>query len=447
MGYYRLVKNKISGFSKLSKNEKLSWLNKTYFKNDKNTLSTLKKYWNQNNDLQKIHDEFAENTISNFYLPFSVAPNFLIDGNNYTIPMVTEESSVVAAACKAAKFWCKRGGFTTRILSFKKKGHVHFVYDGNKQKLKSFFSNIKSLLLSDCAEINSNMKSRGGGILNIELIDKTSDISNYYQIECSFDTVDSMGANFINSCLEQIAKSLKREAIIFKKFNKKEQNIEIIMCILSNYVPDCLVRAEVSCPVNKLNEFENIDSQNFAKKFCQAIKIAETQKVRAVTHNKGIMNGVDAVVIATGNDFRAIEAGVHAYACRNGNYSSLTGAKLKDDIFNFWIEIPLSLGTVGGITNLHPLVKWSLNLLKNPSSKQLMKIVAVSGLAQNFAALQSLITTGIQKGHMKMHLINILNTLNASDEEKSLLIDHFKSHTVTFRSVSEELVKLRNFEI
>ena len=159
------------------------------------------------------------------------------------------------------------------------------------------------------------------------------------------------------------------------------------------------------------------------------------------------MNGVDAVVIATGNDFRAIEAGVHAYACRNGNYSSLTGAKLKDDIFNFWIEIPLSLGTVGGITNLHPLVKWSLNLLKNPSSKQLMKIVAVSGLAQNFAALQSLITTGIQKGHMKMHLINILNTLNATDEEKSSLINHFKSDTVTFRSVSEELVKLRNFEI
>ena len=447
MGYYRLVKNKISGFSKLSKNEKLSWLNKTYFRNDKNTLSALKKYWNQNNDLQKIHDEFAENTISNFYLPFSVAPNFLIDGNNYTIPMVTEESSVVAAACKAAKFWCNRGGFKTKILSFKKKGHVHFVYDGNKQKLKSFFSNVKSSLLSDCAQINSNMKSRGGGILEIELIDKTKDISNYYQIECSFDTVDSMGANFINSCLEQIAKSLKREAIIYEKFNKKERNIDIIMCILSNYVPDCLVRAEVSCPVNKFNEFENIDSQNFANKFCQAIKIAETQKVRAVTHNKGIMNGVDAVVIATGNDFRAIEAGVHAYACRNGYYKSLTGAKLKDDIFNFWIEIPLSLGTVGGITNLHPLVKWSLNLLKNPTSKQLMKIVAVSGLAQNFAALQSLITTGIQKGHMKMHLINILNTLNATNEEKSLLINHFKSHTVTYRSVSEELVKLRNFEI
>tara|TARA_B100000575_G_C23110292_1_gene641312 strand:+ start:74 stop:1417 length:1344 start_codon:yes stop_codon:yes gene_type:complete len=447
MGYYRLVKNKISGFSKLSKNEKLSWLNKTYFKNDKNTLSTLKKYWNQNNDLQKIHDEFAENTISNFYLPFSVAPNFLIDGNNYTIPMVTEESSVVAAACKAAKFWCNRGGFKTKILSFKKKGHVHFVYDGNKQKLKSFFSNIKSSLLTDCTDINSNMKSRGGGILEIELIDKTKDISNYYQIECSFDTVDSMGANFINSCLEQIAKSLKREAIIYEKFNKKERNIDIIMCILSNYVPDCLVRAEVSCPVNKFNEFENIDSQNFVNKFCQAIKIAETQKVRAVTHNKGIMNGVDAVVIATGNDFRAIEAGVHAYAYRNGNYKSLTGAKLKDDIFNFWIEIPLSLGTVGGITNLHPLVKWSLNLLKNPTSKQLMKIVAVSGLAQNFAALQSLITTGIQKGHMKMHLINILNTLNATDEEKSLLINHFKSHTVTYRSVSEKLVKLRNFEI
>ena len=442
MGYYRLVKNKISGFSKLSKNEKLSWLNKTYFKNDKNTLSTLKKYWNQNNDLQKIHDEFAENTISNFYLPFSVAPNFLIDGNNYTIPMVTEESSVVAAACKAAKFWCNRGGFTTKILSFKKKGHVHFVYDGNKQKLKSFFSNVKSSLLSDCAEINSNMKIRGGGILEIELIDKTKDISNYYQIECSFDTVDSMGANFINSCLEQIAKSLKREAITYEKFNEKERNIDIIMCILSNYVPDCLVRAEVRCPVNKFNEFENIDSQSFANKFCQAIKIAETQKVRAVTHNKGIMNGVDAVVIATGNDFRAIEAGAHAYAS-DGKYKSLSKAYINNDTFYFELKLPLAVGTVGGVTNLHPLVKLALEILENPNSKELMNIIASVGLAQNFGALRSLVTSGIQKGHMKMHLTNLLNKHNASEKEKESALIYFKDKLVTSSNVENFIKKIR----
>ena len=441
------MKNKISGFSKLSKNEKISWINRIYFKGDKNTLITLKKYWNNNQDLQKIHDEFAENTISNFYLPFSVAPNFLIDGHNYTIPMVIEESSVVAAACKAAKFWSSRGGFKTEILSFKKTGHVHFLYNGNKEKLNDFFIIIKSTLIKDCEKLSSNMRKRGGGILQIDLIDKTDDVSGYFQIEAFFNTVDSMGANFINSCLEQFAKSFKREVYLHKDFNEKEKNVDILMCILSNYVPDCLVRAEVSCPIEELNEFENFDPNNFAAKFSKAIKIAETQKVRAVTHNKGIMNGVDAVIIATGNDFRAIEAGVHAYASKDGKYKSLTKISLKNGVFKFWIELPLSIGTVGGITNLHPLVKWSLNLLKSPSAKQLMKIVAVSGLAQNFAAIQSLITTGIQKGHMKMHLINILNTLNTSDKEKDLLINHFKKNTVSFSSVQDELVKLRKIGI
>ena len=441
------MKNKISGFSKLSKNEKISWINRIYFKGDKNTLITLKKYWNNNQDLQKIHDEFAENTISNFYLPFSVAPNFLIDGHNYTIPMVIEESSVVAAACKAAKFWSSRGGFKTEILSFKKTGHVHFLYNGNKEKLNDFFIIIKSTLIKDCEKLSSNMRKRGGGILQIDLIDKTDDVSGYFQIEAFFNTVDSMGANFINSCLEQFAKSFKREVYLHKDFNEKEKNVDILMCILSNYVPDCLVRAEVSCPIEELNEFENFDPNNFAAKFSKAIKIAETQKVRAVTHNKGIMNGVDAVIIATGNDFRAIEAGVHAYASKDGKYKSLTKISLKNGVFKFWIELPLSIGTVGGITNLHPLVKWSLNLLKSPSAKQLMKIVAVSGLAQNFAAIQSLITTGIQKGHMKMHLINILNTLNTSEKEKYLLINHFKKNTVSFSSVQDELVKLRKIGI
>ena len=441
------MKNKVSGFSKLSKNEKISWINRIYFKGDKNTLITLKKYWNNNQDLQKIHDEFAENTISNFYLPFSVAPNFLIDGHNYTIPMVIEESSVVAAACKAAKFWSSRGGFKTEILSFKKTGHVHFLYNGNKEKLNDFFIIIKSTLIKDCEKLSSNMRKRGGGILQIDLIDKTDDVSGYFQIEAFFNTVDSMGANFINSCLEQFAKSFKREVYLHKDFNEKEKNVDILMCILSNYVPDCLVRAEVSCPIEELNEFENFDPNNFAAKFSKAIKIAETQKVRAVTHNKGIMNGVDAVIIATGNDFRAIEAGVHAYASKDGKYKSLTKISLKNGVFKFWIELPLSIGTVGGITNLHPLVKWSLNLLKSPSAKQLMKIVAVSGLAQNFAAIQSLITTGIQKGHMKMHLINILNTLNTSEKEKYLLINHFKKNTVSFSSVQDELVKLRKIGI
>jgi len=156
------------------------------------------------------------------------------------------------------------------------------------------------------------------------------------------------------------------------------------------------------------------------------------------------MNGIDAVVLATGNDFRAVEAGVHAYASRTGKYRSLTHAKIENDHFHFWIEIPLALGTIGGLTGLHPLVKLSLELLHNPTAKELMQIVAVAGLAQNFAALRSLTTTGIQEGHMKMHLMNILNQFEATDEEKNKLVKHFKTNIVTHNAVVEAINTLRS---
>ena len=394
-----------------------------------------------------FHDEYHhENTISNFYLPLGVAPNFLIDKKDYTIPMVIEESSVIAAACKAAKFWSTKGGFKTSIKSFKKTGQVHFIYSGYKTDLMDFFKINKSKFFEDCNSITSNMVKRGGGIIDIELLDKTNDIENYFQLNAIFDTVDSMGANFINSCLEQFAFTLKNEAIKSTQLKTETYPIDVIMSILSNYVPECLVRAEVSCNVNSLAIQNGLSGKEYADKFIQAIEIAKTQTTRAVTHNKGVMNGIDSVVIATGNDFRAVEAGVHAYAAKDGNYKSLTDASLIEDVFKFWIEIPLALGTVGGITNLHPLVKWSLNLLGNPDAKDLMKIVAVAGLAQNFGAINSLITTGIQKGHMKMHLINILNSLDANENEKNKLLDIFKTNIVSYSSVKKELENLRNNE-
>ena len=437
-------KNKVEGFSKFSKEEKINWIEKNYFENLPNPI--LKKYWNNDISLQKIHDEFTENTISNFYLPLGVAPNFLIDKKDYTIPMVIEESSVIAAACKAAKFWRTKGGFKTSIKSFKKTGQVHFIYSGNKTDLMDFFKINKSKFFEDCNSITSNMVKRGGGIIDIELLDKTNDIENYFQLNAIFDTVDSMGANFINSCLEQFASTLKNEAIKSTQLKTETYPIDVIMSILSNYVPECLVRAEVSCNVNSLAIQNGLSGKEYADKFIRAIEIAKTQTTRAVTHNKGIMNGIDSVVIATGNDFRAVEAGVHAYAAKDGNYKSLTDASLIEDVFKFWIEIPLALGTVGGITNLHPLVKWSLDLLGNPNAQDLMKIVAVAGLAQNFGAINSLITTGIQKGHMKMHLINILNSLDANENEKNKLLDIFKTNIVSYSSVKKELENLRNNE-
>ncbi|WP_067150130.1 hydroxymethylglutaryl-CoA reductase, degradative [Pseudotamlana agarivorans] len=434
----------ISGFSKLSKSKKIDWIVDTYFSNAEDAKTILKQYWNTNDKLQQLHDEFIENTITNYYLPLGVAPNFLINNKLYTIPMAIEESSVVAAASKAAKFWLDRGGFKTTVISTTKIGQVHFMYSGDTEKLKRFFQDVKPKLFKDSEEITKNMTKRGGGILDIELRDKTSEIDNYFQLHVSFETLNAMGANFINSCLEQFAKTFKNEALNFDLFSETEQQIEIVMSILSNYVPDCLVRAEVSCPVEKLSDNPAISGEAFARKFIQAVNIAEIEPYRAVTHNKGVMNGIDAVVLATGNDFRAVEAGVHAYAARNGRYSSLSHAKIEDGIFKFWMEIPLALGTVGGLTGLHPLVKLALEMLHKPSAPELMQIVAVAGLAQNFAALRSLTTTGIQQGHMKMHLMNILNQFEANDEEKLKLTDYFKTKTVTHNAVIEALKSLRN---
>ena len=437
------MSNAVAGFSKLSKEEKINWIAKEYFSNPQEAVSILKNYWNADEKLQKLHDEFIENTISNFYLPLGVAPNFLINGKYNSIPMAIEESSVVAAASKSAKFWSTRGGFKATVINTEKIGQVHFIFHGDKSKLEVFFTQIKNKFFANTESITKNMQKRGGGILDIVLNDKTNLLPNYFQLHATFDTKDSMGANFINSCLEQFAKTLKEEAQVHDLFSDEEKDIEVVMSILSNYVPNCIVRAEVSCPVEDLVEKHIPNPKAFAERFVRAVQIAEVEPFRAVTHNKGIMNGIDAVVLATGNDFRAVEAGVHAYASRNENYSSLSHAKIENSIFSFWLEVPLALGTVGGLTSLHPLVKLSLEMLENPSAEELMQIVSVAGLAQNFAALRSLTTTGIQDGHMKMHLNNILNQFDANEEERNSIRKHFKHHVVSHSAVVEYIETLR----
>ena len=437
------MSNAVAGFSKLSKEEKINWIAKEYFSNPEEAISIIKNYWNADEKIQKLHDEFIENTISNFYIPLGVAPNFLINGKYNSIPMAIEESSVVAAAAKSAKFWSTRGGFKATVINTEKIGQVHFIFKGDESKLQLFFTNIKAHFFTNTESITKNMQKRGGGILDIVLKDKTNLLPNYFQLHATFDTKDSMGANFINSCLEQFAKTLKEETQGYDLFSEEEKDIEVVMSILSNYVPSCIVRAEVSCPVEDLAEKHIPNPKAFAERFIRAVQIAEVEPFRAVTHNKGIMNGIDAVVLATGNDFRAVEAGIHAYASRNGSYSSLSHAKIENDIFTFWLEVPLALGTVGGLTSLHPLVKLSLEMLENPSANELMQFVAVAGLAQNFAALRSLTTTGIQDGHMKMHLNTILNQFEANDEERLLVRKHFKHHVVSHSGVVDFIENLR----
>jgi len=409
---------KINGFSKLSKKAKMEWLAKVHLKNPKKGLDLMNSYMHIDQNIQKKHDEFIENTVANYYLPLGVAPNFLINDKIYTVPMAIEESSVVAAASKSAKFWLSRGGFKSKIISTKKIGHIHFTFDGEKNYLIDLFSRCKQDLIKSTELLTKNMRQRGGGILDINLIDKTEKLINYYQLEVGFETCDSMGANFINSCLEEMAKFF-RESI--ETEIKNDESIDIIMSILSNYTPECIVRCEVACPIEELTKNDISESIIFAKKFKQAIEIAKIEPYRATTHNKGIMNGIDGVVLATGNDFRAVEAACHTYAAKDGQYTSLTDCEISNNIFKFWIEIPLSIGTVGGLTKLHPMVELSLDILGKPNSHELMEIVAASGLAQNFAALKALTTSGIQKGHMKMHLLNTLNQLGASETEKEIL--------------------------
>lgn len=421
----------------------MEWIAQNFTADPQASIELLQSYWNRDPKVQKLHDEFIENTLSNYYLPFAVAPNFLIDDRLYTIPMVIEESSVVAAASKAAKFWLDRGGFRTQVLGTEKVGQVHFIYQGDKSKLPAFFEWLKPELLKSIAPISANMEKRGGGLKGMELRDLDHRIKGYHQLHCTFETLDAMGANFINSCLEAFAQCLREKAPEYAPFTQEEKNMEVVMAILSNHVPNCLVRVQVSCPVSQMGN-SGMEGEEFAQKFVRAVAIAQVEPHRAVTHNKGIMNGVDAVVLASGNDFRAVEAAVHAHAAKDGTYSSLSHASIVDGVFSFWMELPLALGTVGGLTSLHPMAGLALEILQRPSADQLMRIVAVAGLAQNFAAIRSLVTTGIQKGHMKMHLLNIINQLGATEEEKQRLLEHFKKHRVTHSTVREALEGIRS---
>ena len=431
------------GFSKLLKEEKLKLI-ANYFENPGEVISLLKSYWHSDSKQQQLFDEFSENTITNFFIPYGISPNVTINGNDYVVPMVIEESSVVAAASAAAKFWGERGGFHAEVIDVRKVGQVHFGWSGDKEKLFALFPEIEKRLLADTNAMTEKMRKRGGGILAMQLIDYSAQIPDYYQIRVEFGTGDAMGANFINSVLEQFGHSLQDFFAERNDLPDDLRKVEIIMTILSNNTPDCRVKVWVECPVSQLDGIdETLSGAEYAKKFKKAVDIAHIDTDRATTHNKGIYNGIDAVVIATGNDFRAVEAAGHTFASRNGHYESLSTATIDNGIFHFELEVPMALGTVGGLTSLHPLAKKTLELLGNPTANELMMIAATMGLANNFSAVRSLTTKGIQAGHMKMHLNNILNQLNANDEEKKKAREAFKNQTISFAGVEKFLESIR----
>jgi hydroxymethylglutaryl-CoA reductase len=439
--------NIMKGFSKLSKLEKLDLVVKNYFSDSDHARAEIKKFWHQDSHLQQTLDEFSENTISNFIFPMGIVPNVLINGDIHCVPMVIEESSVVAASARSANFWLTRGGFHAEVISTKKVGQVHFIWNGKKENLFSFFNDVRAELIDSTKKLTENMVKRGGGMTSLNLVDRTSDEAGYYQLLAEFETCDAMGANFINSVLEQLAQKLKEKVFSYSLFSEEEKDINIIMSILSNYTPDCLVKAWVECPVTDLEDPSlGMSALEFAEKFSRAIRISKIDVTRATTHNKGIFNGIDAVVVATGNDYRAVEACGHAFAARDGKYRGLSNVTVEDGIFRFSLEIPIAVGTIGGLTSLHPLAKLSLDMLGRPNADELMKIISVIGLAQNFAAVRSLVTSGIQKGHMKMHLMNILNHLEANEAERNLAKVHFENEIISYKAVREFVSTLRNYE-
>ena len=429
----------INGFSKLTKQQKIDWLAQNFLQDTEGGhLENLKAFQLQNLDFQRIFDGFSENTIANFPIPYGIAPNFLINNKIYAVPMVIEESSVVAAAASGAKYWSERGGFHAQVLGMVKVGQVHFTWSGDGDILRGCFDAIKKTLIAESEHITVNMVQRGGGILNIELVDFTAEEADYYQLRCTFETCDSMGANFINSVLEQFGQTL--EWVLMEKTGVEPV---VVMCILSNYTPNCLVRVWVECDIA---DFHGEDAAFYAEKFRRAVRIARIDPYRAVTHNKGIMNGIDSVVLATANDFRAIEACAHAFAARDGQYRSLSDCSIENGRFRFWMDMPLALGTVGGLTSLHPLARLSLDILGKPTAAELMQVIAVVGLAQNFAAVRSLVTTGIQRGHMKMHLTNILHQLAATEGEMLAAQQYFQITTVSFTAVRAFLESIRSIK-
>ncbi|HKK60338.1 MAG TPA: hypothetical protein VJ937_12735 [Salinivirga sp.] len=428
---------KISGFSKLSAAEKRRTIAEHCLGNAEDS-GQFEAFHFADEALQQKFEQFSENTLTNHALPFGVIPNVLVDDKLYHVPAVVEESSVVAAASKAASFWYDRGGFKTIAQESIKNGQVYFEWFDDVEWLRNNKSTFFDQLAESTAELTNNMEKRGGGIRSFLLEQMPGISKNTLKLTVEVNTADSMGANFINSLLETIATEIP---VFAQKNNRKAP--EVLMAILSNYTPKNFVTMQVAAPIEQMTWSKLYSPEIFAKRFVQAVNIANTDVSRAVTHNKGIMNGSDAVILATGNDFRAAEAAAHAFAARNGSYASLSEAVIENGYFSMKLTLPVALGTVGGLTKLHPTAALALNMLGNPGADELMKIVASAGLANNFAAVASLVTTGIQRGHMKLHLDNILSAEKASPTQIKAAKVWFTDKTVSVSAVREFLANSR----
>lgn len=385
------------GFSKLSKEDRLQALQEV------GALSASETEYLSRGGLKdtSLGEKFIENVIGYFQLPLGVATNFNIDGKDYVIPMAVEETSIVAAVCKSAKWIRETGSITTEVVGSDIIGQIQCA------KVKDFTKFEKQLLAQKTfmieianREVAFGLVRRGGGVKDIQVRRvPRGDGTDMAVVHVLMDPCDAMGANIMN----QVCEFLKEP---IEQFTSEK----VTMCILSNLVDSKITRAVV--------HIKDIDPV-LAEKIEEASLFAQQDPYRAATNNKGVLNGIDPILIATGNDWRAVEAGIHAYAARDGQYRSITrwyrdGEGGLKGIF----EAPLIVGTVGGVTTLHPTAMMCMKMLGTKSANELSRVIAAVGLVQNLGALKALTTVGIIEGHMKLHTKNL--ALGAGAEEREI---------------------------
>ena len=348
-----------------------------------------------------------ENAVGVYGLPIGIAQNFLINGRMVPIPMVTEESSVVAAASMAAKLVLAGGGFAATTTGNEMIGQLQVSRLPDLQKATEALEARKDELLLIARQANLKNVARGGGPRGIEIRQFTqSPVGPFLVLHLIYDVCDAMGANMINAVMERLAKPVAEIT-----------GGKVGLRILSNLADRRLAKASCKIPVHAL-AFENFSGEQVRDGIIEAWAFAAVDPYRAATHNKGIMNGVDAVVMATGNDWRAVEAGAHAYAVKKGHYGSLTRWKKgSHGELVGEIELPMPVGIVGGATRVHPTAIANLKLMQVESARELGGIIAAVGLAQNLGALRALATEGIQHGHMALHARQMAIAVGAEPSE------------------------------
>ncbi|MDF1677665.1 MAG: hydroxymethylglutaryl-CoA reductase, degradative [Legionellaceae bacterium] len=371
----------------------------------------------------ELGESLIENVIGYFQLPLGVATNFCIDGVDYVIPMAVEETSIIAALSKTAKWIRKNGNITTEVLGDCIIGQVHIPKVENFDHLSTMFHEYRAGWIEEVnREVASSMVERGGGVTDMILRRlERPEGGDMAVVHVSMDSCDAMGANIINQVLEYLKSPIEMLT-----------GETVGICILSNLNDQKLARARVT--------INNVD-EDLGERLQEASLFAEIDPYRAATHNKGVMNGIDPILIATGNDWRAVEAGVHAYAARSGRYQAISTWRYKAGVLTGELTAPLVAGTVGGVTALHPTARMCLKMMGITSAQHLSCVLAAVGLVQNLGALNAMCTEGIIQGHMKLHIDNLMMVAGANDAEMPMLKKRLKHWLTVHRRVSLKQAK------